>query len=127
MYDPNNIFAKIIRKELPSDVVYEDEKVIAINDIYPAAPVHVLVLPKGDYESYDAFCSRASSEEIAYFFSKVKDIAKDLELLSDGYRLLVNHGKDGSQTVPHFHLHILGGRKLGPMVVGDKFHGRQTS
>lgn len=122
MYDKNNIFAKIIRGELPCKKVYEDDKVIAIEDRFPAAPVHILVIPKGEYKSFHDFSITAEASEVAYFFKKVRDIAQDLGLVESGYRIIANHGADASQTVPHFHMHILGKRKLGALVTGDSYH-----
>lgn len=118
-YDPNNIFAKIIRKEIPCKLVYEDEHVLAFHDIAPAAPVHVLVLPKGDYISFNDFMHKATMEQAAVFFSSIRRIAESLELAENGYRLIMNHGADASQSVPHFHVHILGGRSLGALLPGD--------
>ncbi len=118
-YDSNNIFARVIRGEIPADIVYEDEEVMAFRDIAPAAPVHVLVIPKGEFVSFDDFASSAPPEAVAHFFLKVRNIAADLGLLEGGYRLLTNHGSDASQSVPHFHVHILGGRALGGLLPGD--------
>ncbi len=111
-YDSNNIFAKIIRGEIPSKKVYEDAKVLAFHDISHAAPIHVLVVPKGEYISFADFTSKAGAEEIVDFFRKVREIAESLGLSESGYRLITNNGSDASQTVPHFHVHILGGKKL---------------
>ena len=115
-YDRNNIFAKIIRGEIPSTKVYDDEHVMAINDIQPAAPVHVLVIPKGEYVSFDDFTSNAPSEEVASFFGTVRNIAKNLGLKENGYRLITNHGAHAAQSVPHFHVHILGGKPMGHLL-----------
>jgi histidine triad (HIT) family protein len=120
-YDKNNIFAQIIRGEAEADKIYEDDKLLAFNDIMPAAPTHVLVIPKGDYVSFDDFCVKASAEDVADFFKKVQMIANEyLGLVDDGYRLIANHGPYASQLVPHFHVHILGGRKLGGLLQSDK-------
>ena len=116
MYDKNNIFAKIIRGEIPSDKIYEDEEILAINDLAPVAPIHVLVIPKGEYISFDDFITDAPQEIIAKFFRKVKEIANDLGVGKSGYRILANHGKDAMQTVPHFHMHILAGKDLGKIL-----------
>lgn len=121
-YDPNNVFARIIRGEFPSSKVYEDDQVLAINDIHPSAPVHVLVMPKGKYKSFDDFSTKAKPTEVANFFKKVREIAHKLKLTKDGYRLIMNHGTDAMQTVHHFHVHILGQRLLGPLVIGDTYH-----
>lgn len=119
MYDSNNIFAKIIRKEVPCKEVYRDAEVLAFHDISAAAPVHVLVLPVGDYISFDDFAARASVDVVGRFFSRIKQIANDLGVNKSGYRLIMNHGADASQSVPHFHVHILGGKKLGGLLSGD--------
>ncbi len=115
-YDPNNIFARILRGELPCAKVFEDDHVLAFNDIHPQAPVHVLVIPKGAYISLDDFGARASDTEIAALFRAVATIARQLEIDVSGYRFLANHGTNAHQEVPHFHVHLFGGRKLGPML-----------
>ncbi len=115
-YDSDNIFAKILRGEIPNETVYEDDRVLAFKDINPQAPIHVLVIPKGEYVSWDDFAAKASDEEIAYFVRKVGEIARDLGLVDPGYRLLANIGGHGHQEVPHLHVHIFGGRPLGPML-----------
>lgn len=115
-YDSNNIFAKIIRGELPCDKVYEDEFVLAFHDIHPKAPVHVLVIPKEEFTDFDDFSQNASAEEMKSFFGKVGQIAKDLGLEEEGYRIIANHKRNAGQEVDHFHIHILGGRFLGPMI-----------
>jgi len=107
-YDTNNIFAKIIRGEIPCDKVYEDDKILAFNDINPKAPVHILVIPKGEYRSFDDFIAKASKEEVIYFFKKVQEIAKKKGVSKSGYRIVANHGKKAGQIVFHFHIHILG-------------------
>ena len=119
MYDKENIFAKIIRKEILSKIVYEDDDVIAFHDVAPAAPVHILVLPKGEYLSFDDFSVVADPEIVGDFFAKVRNIASDLGVDKTGYRVIMNHGSDASQTVPHFHVHILGGNKLGGLLASD--------
>jgi hypothetical protein len=119
MYDKNNIFAKIIRKEIHSKIVYEDDTVLAFHDVAALVPVHVLVVPKGEYISFDDFSAAAGEEFVGRFFAKVRNIANDLGVAATGYRILTNHGADASQTVPHFHVHILGGKKLGGLVGGD--------
>jgi histidine triad (HIT) family protein len=116
MYDKNNIFAKIIRGEIPCDEVYSDENVIAFKDVSPAAPVHVLVLPKGEYVSFDDFVATAGSDSVGHFFSTVQQIAAQLGVVESGYRLITNHGVDASQTVMHFHVHILAGKPLGGLL-----------
>jgi diadenosine tetraphosphate (Ap4A) HIT family hydrolase len=115
-YDDNNIFAKILRGEIPSNRVYEDEHVLAFRDINPLAPTHILVIPKGAYVSWDDFSERASNQEIAAFVRAVGRIARDEGLVADGYRLLGNVGFNSGQEVPHLHVHIFGGRPLGPML-----------
>lgn len=110
-YDRSNIFAKIIRKEIPCDKIYEDEMILAFNDIAPIAPVHILVIPKGEYSSYDDFVQKADKEMILHFFKMVQKIAQDHDLI-DGYRIISNHGKDAGQTVFHFHIHIIGKKQM---------------
>ncbi|MBV8095862.1 MAG: histidine triad nucleotide-binding protein [Acetobacteraceae bacterium] len=115
-YDDQNIFAKILRGQIPCRKVYEDEWVLAFQDINPQAPVHVLVIPREKYCSFADFSASASEAEIAGFFRAVGKIAKTLGLEDSGYRLLANMGADAHQEVPHFHLHMFGGRRLGPML-----------
>jgi len=119
-YDTNNIFAKIIRGEIPGKKVYEDAKVLAIYDIAPAAPTHVLIMPKGVYLSFDDFSDKASPETLTHFFKTITHIAKQLGIDKTGYRLITNHGADASQSVPHFHVHLIGGRALGGLLPDDK-------
>lgn len=121
-YNKENIFAKIIRGEIKANKIYEDENIMAFHDIAPAAPVHVLVIPKKDYINFIDFSIRASSQEVADFFTKVREIAQNLSLEKSGFRIICNNGNDASQSVPHFHIHILGKKKLGPLIVGDKNH-----
>ena len=115
-YDQTNIFARILRGELPCSKVYEDDHVLAFNDIRPAAPVHILVIPKGAYVSWDDFSERATAEEISAFVRAVGKIARDQGLVEPGYRLLANVGGHSGQEVAHLHVHIFGGRPLGPML-----------
>lgn len=115
-YDESNVFARILRGEIPSKRVYEDEHALAFHDINPAAPVHILVIPKGAYVSWDDFSERATAEEIAGFVRAVGKVARDQGLVAPGYRLLANAGLDSGQEVPHLHVHIFGGRPLGPML-----------
>jgi diadenosine tetraphosphate (Ap4A) HIT family hydrolase len=117
-YDSNNIFAKILRGEIPCSKVHEDEYALAFHDINPQAPVHVLVIPKGAYESMDDFSANASEAEIAGFFRAVGAVARALALTAAGYRILANHGANARQEVPHFHVHIFGQADLGPMLAG---------
>ena len=118
-YDSQNIFAKIIRGDIPTNILHDDEVSIAFNDIEPAAPVHVLVVPKGEYVSFDDFTANAGAETVAKFFQAVQQVAAKLGVDKTGYRLITNHGADASQTVPHFHVHILGGKPLGGLLAGD--------
>ena len=115
-YDDNNIFAKILRGEIPSKAVYEDEWALAFHDINPLAPVHILVIPKGAYVSWDDFTERASDEELAGFVRAIGKVAREQQLVVQGYRLLANTGKRAGQEVPHLHVHIFGGQPLGPML-----------
>ncbi len=115
-YNRSNIFARILRGEIPCDRVFEDSHVLAFRDIAPKAPTHVLVIPKGEYVSSDDFAERASDAEIAAFVRALGKIARDEGVAATGYRLLANHGRDGRQEVQHFHVHILGGRDLGRMI-----------
>lgn len=116
-YDDSNVFARILRGEIPSKTVYEDEHALAFHDINPLAPIHILVIPKGSYVSWDDFSERASDAEIAGFVRAVGKVARDQALVGDGYRLLANIGRNGGQEVPHLHVHLFGGRALGPMLV----------
>ena len=115
-YNDGNIFARILRGEIPSKQVYEDEHALAFHDINPAAPIHILVIPKGHYVSWDDFSARASEAEIAGFVRAVGKVARDAGLVEGGYRLLANAGQNSGQEVPHLHVHIFGGRRLGPML-----------
>ncbi|WP_375285586.1 histidine triad nucleotide-binding protein [Sphingomonas sp.] len=115
-YDDQNVFAKILRGEIPSKRVYEDEHALAFHDIAPWSPTHILVIPKGAYVSWDDFSARASDAEIAGFVRAVGHVAREAGLVAPGYRLLANTGLDAHAEVPHLHVHILAGRKLGPML-----------
>jgi histidine triad (HIT) family protein len=115
-YDDSNIFARILRGEIPARRVHEDEHVLAFNDINPLSPTHILVIPKGAYVSWDDFSERASDAEIAAFVRAVGRIAREAGLVAEGYRLLANVGGNGRQEVGHLHVHIFGGRPLGPML-----------
>ena len=115
-YDDNNIFARILRGEIPSKSVYEDDHALAFHDINPQAPIHILVIPKGRYVSWDDFAERGAAEEIAGFVRAVGHVAREPGLVAPGYRLLPNVGPDSGQEVPHLHVHIFGGRGLGPML-----------
>lgn len=115
-YDPQNIFAKILRGEIPCDTVYENDHALAFRDIHPKAPVHVLIIPKGAYLSSSDFSEKASAEEIAGFMRAIHAVAEKSGVLESGYRLIANAGANGHQEVPHFHVHLLGGRPLGPLL-----------
>ncbi len=115
-YDKDNIFAKILRGEIPCNKIYEDEFALAFHDINPQAPIHVLVIPKGEYVSMSDFTADAPDELIVGFFRAVGLVAKQLGLDEPGYRTLANIGEHGRQEVPHLHMHIFGGKKLGSMI-----------
>ena len=115
-YDDNNIFARILRGELPCKKVFEDENVLAFHDINPLAPIHILVIPKGRYVSWDDFSANASDAEISALVRAAGRVAREAGLVEDGYRLLANSGSNAGQEVPHLHVHIFAGRPLGPML-----------
>lgn len=115
-YDDQNIFARILRDEIPSSRVYEDDWAIAFHDIAPAAPQHILVIPRGAYVSWDDFSARASDTEIAGFVRAVGTVAREAGMVADGYRLLANIGQHAGQEVPHLHVHVFAGQPLGPML-----------
>ncbi len=115
-YDPENPFAKILRGEIPAERLYENDHAVAFPDINPQAPTHVLVIPKGEYVSMDDFTANGSEAEIAGFFRAVGEVARKLGVDADGYRILANTGRDGGQEVPHLHVHLFAGRRLGPML-----------
>lgn len=115
-YDETNIFARILRGEIPCDKVYEDDHALAFRDINPQTPTHVLVIPKGAYVSFDDFSGKASADEIAGFVRAAGKVARDLGAVEPGYRILANTGRDAHQEVPHFHLHIFAGKDLGRMI-----------
>ena len=115
-YDDQNIFATILRGEIPSRPVYEDEWAFAFHDINPQAPLHILVIPKGRYVSWDDFSNSASEAEIAGFVRAVGHVAREAGLVEPGYRLLANIGQHGHQEVPHLHVHLFGGRQMGAML-----------
>jgi diadenosine tetraphosphate (Ap4A) HIT family hydrolase len=115
-YDENNIFAKIIRGEIPCSTVYEDKHVLAFKDIEPKRAVHVLVIPKGHYEDISDFSENASDEEIIAYTRAIKKVADKLGVVEGGYRLIANTGEHGHQEVPHLHFHIVGGEPAGPML-----------
>lgn len=117
-YDKNNIFAKIINKEVKSKIFYEDEKILVFEDAFPAAPIHLLIIPKKPYISYMDFLTNADDKEIVYFFKKIKEIAK-MAKTEDGFRLITNNGAKASQTVMHFHMHLIAGKPLGGLLASD--------
>ena len=116
IYDRSNIFARILRGEIPCKKVYEDQYALAFHDINPQAPAHILVIPKGPFTSFADFSSQATIEEIAGFVRAAGLVARQAGVEDSGYRLLANHGPDSHQEVPHFHIHIVGGRPLGPLL-----------
>ncbi|MDI9349414.1 MAG: HIT domain-containing protein [Candidatus Symbiobacter sp.] len=116
-YDPTNIFAKILRGEIPCQKIYENEHVLAFPDLHPQAPIHVLLIPKGAYTDVADFGRRASAVEAAAFFAAIPAVAAAAGLEPGGFRIIANNGANAHQEVPHFHLHLLGGRKLGAMLV----------
>lgn len=115
-YDPSNIFARILRDEIPSRRVYEDEWAVAFHDIAPQAPTHILVIPRGAYVSWDDFSANATADEIAGFVRAVGHVARTQGLVAAGYRLLANTGLQSGQEVPHLHVHLFGGQPMGPML-----------
>lgn len=115
-YDRNNIFARILRGEIPCNKVFEDEHVLAFHDIRPQAPLHILVIPKGEYVSLDDFAEKASPTEMAALIAALGRIARTHGVAETGYRILANSGPAARQEVPHFHVHIFGGRDLGGML-----------
>ena len=119
IYDKNNIFAKILRGEIPCKKVYENEYVLSFHDINPQKRIHVLVIPKGEYIDLDDFNNKASEKEVAEFNKAITHIARMLKISNqeNGYRVLSNIGNNGGQEVPHLHFHIFGGEKIGKMVV----------
>jgi len=117
-YDDTNIFARILRGEIPARRVYEDDHALAFHDINPQAPTHILVIPRGAYVSWDDFSARASDAEIAGFVRAVGSVARAAGLVEPGYRLLANVGPDSHQEVPHLHVHLFAGKPLGPMLTG---------
>jgi len=114
-YNDNNIFAQIIDKKLPTEIILENEYAIAFNDIAPQALIHILIIPKGKYIKYDDFINKASKEEIYHFFMLINQLVKNYNLENAGYRLITNAGKNANQEVPHLHFHLLAGQNLGKM------------
>ena len=115
-YDRNNIFARILRGEIPCNKVFEDLHVLAFHDISPQSPTHVLVIPKGEYASFDDFSEKASAEEVTALVRALGQIARERGVADSGYRILANTGPAAHQEVPHFHMHLFGGRDLGGML-----------
>ena len=122
MYDTNNIFAKIIRKELPCQLVYEDDFLMVFHDINPAAKIHLIAIPKEQFISFTDFVENAEQNLVHYFFKKIHAVARDQDFEKDGYRIISNIGSHALQTVKHFHVHILAGQSLGPLILGDSHH-----
>ena len=118
-YDQNNIFARILRKEIPADIIYEDDYALAFNNINPKAPVHILVIPKGEYISFLDFSEQATPVFVHGFTKAIQRVIQSLGLQKEGFRLLSNHGLHGGQEVPHYHVHIFGGRPLGPLITPE--------
>ena len=115
MYDEKNIFAKILRKEIPCDTVYEDEFSIFFNDIYPQAKIHILGIPKFPCTNFSDFLKNANNQNILSFFKNIQLVVAKIGIDENGYRLISNSGKNGGQEVPHFHVHILAGEKIGSL------------
>ena len=118
-YDNNNIFAKILRNEIPYNKIYEDEFILSFHDINPQKKIHALVIPKGNYVDLDDFCTNASSEEMVGLLKGINIVAKKLGISTEvgkGYRALANISDHGGQEVPHLHFHLFGGEKIGKMV-----------
>mgnify|MGYP000458630497 CR=1 FL=1 len=118
-YEKNNIFAKILRKEIPATIVYEDQFALAFHDAFPKAPIHILAIPKGEFISFFDFSKKASPELIVGFTKAIHQVIKAFDLQEDGFRILSNHGIHGGQEIPHYHVHIFGGRPLGRMISQD--------
>ena len=114
-YNNDNIFAKILNKNLSTDIILENEHAIAFHDIAPQAPIHILIIPKGKYVKYDDFLDKASKDEIYNFFKLINQLAKDYDLENTGYRLITNAGRNANQEVPHLHFHLIAGKNLGKM------------
>ena len=115
-YDKENVFAKILRGEIPCEKVYENTYALAFKDINPQAPVHVLVIPKGPYISYADFSQDASDAELVGLMRAIGEVAKEFGVIESGSRILSNQGENGHQEVPHFHVHLFAGKKLGRMI-----------
>ncbi len=115
-YDETNVFARIVRGELPCDKVFEDPHTLAFRDVRPQTRVHILVIPKGQYVSMADFSARATGPEIESLVRAIGRVAREADIETDGYRLLANHGRHARQEVPHFHVHVFGGEPLGRMI-----------
>lgn len=115
-YDTNNIFARVLRGEVPCNKVYEDDHTLAFEDIHPQAPVHTLVIPKGAYVSLRDFAAKGTDAELASFVRAIGKVAALKEVEDQGFRIIANTGADGGQEVPHLHVHLFGGRRLGRML-----------
>jgi diadenosine tetraphosphate (Ap4A) HIT family hydrolase len=116
-YDSSNIFAKILRKDIPAKIIHETAHTLAFHDAFPKTPIHALVIPKGTYVTLHDFCKHASDVEITDFWRVVDHVLITLNMEENGYRLISNNGANGGQEVPHFHVHMCGGEKLGTMLV----------
>lgn len=121
-YDKNNVFFKIINRTLDAKILYEDDYSIVISDINPAAKIHLLIIPKALRISFDDFIQNEPAHSAKAVFQTVQKMARDNGLDDSGYRIIMNHGKDASQTVSHFHIHLLGGQSIGPLTIGDTMH-----
>lgn len=115
-YDTNNIFARILRKEIPANILYEDEYAMAFHDVNPKTPIHILVIPKGEFVSFYDFSEKASPSLMVGFTKAIHQVIQTFNLQKDGFRILSNQGVYGGQEVPHYHVHIFGGRPLGRMI-----------
>jgi len=114
-YDKNNVFARILRREIPASILYEDEYALAFHDVHPHAPLHVLIIPKGEFASFSDFMALATPDLIAGLMRAIDTVIDLLDLRKNGFRLIINQGSDGGQEVPHYHVHLLGGGPLGPL------------
>ena len=115
-YDDNNIFARILRGEIPNNTAFEDEHVLAFHDITPKAPVHILLIPKGKYTDIHDFSAHASADEITAFYRALAHLSVEYNLSDTGFRAIANCGLNGGQEVPHYHMHLIGGKRLGAMI-----------
>jgi len=112
MYDDKNIFAKILRKEIPCEPIYEDDKVLFVHDLYPQAKIHILAIPKLPVVDFSDFMIKSDKKNAQHFFCKIKDLIKEFGIDQSGFKIIINSGNHGGQEIPHFHVHILGGEKL---------------